>query len=51
MQRDLLKLSTDSEQILVQNSSHYINEDKPKVIVEAVRNMISKTKLLHADIE
>lgn len=51
MQRDLLKLSTDSEQILVPNSSHYINEDKPEVIVEAVRNMISKAKLLHPDIE
>ena len=44
MQNGLLKLSTDSEQILVPNSSHYINEDQPKVIVEAIKNMISKTK-------
>jgi pimeloyl-ACP methyl ester carboxylesterase len=45
MQKDLLKLSTDSEQILVPNSSHYINEDQPEVIIETVKNMISKTKL------
>jgi len=45
MQKDLLNLSTNSEQILVYNSSHYINEDRPEVIIEAVKNMISKTKL------
>lgn len=44
MQKDLLKLSTDSEQILVPNSSHYINEDQPKVIIEAIKSMIAKTK-------
>jgi len=43
MQRDLLTLSTDSEQILVPDSNHYINEDQPDVIIEAVRNMIKKT--------
>ncbi|MCX6239709.1 MAG: alpha/beta hydrolase [Bacteroidia bacterium] len=45
MQKDLLKLSTNSEQILVTNSSHYINEDQPKIIITAVKNMISKTRL------
>lgn len=45
MQKDLLKLSKDSEQILVPNSSHYINEDQPEVIVEAIKRMILKTKL------
>ncbi len=49
MQKDLLKLSTDSEQILVPNSSHYINEDQPKVIIEAIKNMISKTKQSNAE--
>ncbi len=49
MQKDLLKLSTDSEQILVPNSSHYINEDQPKVIIEAIKNMISKTKQANAE--
>jgi len=45
MQKDFLKLSTDSEQILVPNSGHYINEDQPDAIIEAVQNMISKTQL------
>jgi len=51
MQKDLLKLSTKSEQILVSNSSHYINEDQPEVIIEAVKKMITKTKLSKVDIE
>ena len=45
MQADTLKLSTQSEQILVTNSGHYINEDQPEAIIEAVKKMISKTKL------
>jgi pimeloyl-ACP methyl ester carboxylesterase len=45
MQKDLLKLSTDNKQILVPNSSHYINQDQPEIIIEAVKNMISKTNL------
>jgi len=49
MQKDLLKLSTDSEQILVPNSSHYINEDQPKVIIEVIKNMISKTNQSNAE--
>jgi len=42
MQKDLLKFSTDSKQILVPNSSHYINQDQPKVIEDAVKSMITK---------
>jgi pimeloyl-ACP methyl ester carboxylesterase len=49
MQKDLLKLSTNSEQILVPNSSHYINEDQPEVIIEAVKKMILKTKLANVE--
>ena len=45
MQTDNLKLSTQSEQILVPNSGHYINEDQPEAIIDAVKKMISKTKL------
>ncbi len=44
MQRDMLKLSTNSKQILVPNSSHYINQDQPKVIEDAVKNMQSELK-------
>ena len=44
MQKDLLKFSTNSKQIQVSNSSHYINQDQPNVIIEAVKNMILETK-------
>lgn len=43
MQHDLLKLSTDSRQTQVPNSSHYINQDQPQVIVQAAKEMIFKT--------
>jgi hypothetical protein len=29
--------------MLVPNSGHYINEDQPKAIIDAVKRMISKT--------
>jgi pimeloyl-ACP methyl ester carboxylesterase len=44
MQNDLLTLSTDSKQVLVVNSGHYINEDQPDVIVEAIRSMVQRVK-------
>ncbi len=43
MQKDLLKLSTQSEQILAPNSSHYINEDRPDIIIDAIKKMITYT--------
>ncbi|OBX19024.1 hypothetical protein A9996_18930 [Gelidibacter algens] len=45
MQKDLLKLSTNSKQIRVPNSGHYINQDQPDVIIGAIKSMISETKL------
>ncbi|PIF44941.1 pimeloyl-ACP methyl ester carboxylesterase [Chryseobacterium sp. 52] len=44
MQKDLLNLSTDSKQILVPGSGHYINQDQPMVIEEAVNEMYHKVK-------
>lgn len=44
MQHDLLSLSTQSEQVLVDKTGHYINEDKPEVLVEVIRKMINKTR-------
>jgi len=49
MQKDLLNLSTDSEQILVPNSSHYITEDQPIVIIDVIKKMISKNNLSNAE--
>ena len=45
MQKDLLQLSTNSKHILVPNSSHYINQDKPEVIENAINDMINKLRL------
>lgn len=42
MQKDLLKLSTDSKQIEVPNSTHYINQDQPQAIVASIKELISK---------
>jgi len=42
MQKDFLLLSTNSKQILVSNSGHYINQEQPKVIENAINDMIKK---------
>ncbi|MDH6250356.1 pimeloyl-ACP methyl ester carboxylesterase [Chryseobacterium sp. H1D6B] len=42
MQKDLLFLSTDSRQILIPDSGHYINQEQPKAIEDAVNDMVSK---------
>lgn len=42
MQKDFLLLSTDSKQILVPNSGHYINQEQPTVIENAINDMVNK---------
>ncbi|RLJ80263.1 alpha/beta hydrolase [Pedobacter alluvionis] len=42
MQKDFLLLSTESKQILVPNSGHYINQEQPKVIESAINDMVNK---------
>ncbi|WP_448138482.1 alpha/beta fold hydrolase [Sphingobacterium siyangense] len=42
MQKDFLRLSTDSKQILVPNSGHYINQDNPEVVEKVINNMVDK---------
>jgi pimeloyl-ACP methyl ester carboxylesterase len=42
MQNDFLLLSTDSKQIFVANSGHYINQDQPKAIENAINEMVKK---------
>ena len=41
MQMDFLLLSTASKQILVPNSGHYINQEQPKVIEDAINEMVN----------
>jgi len=45
MQKDFLLLSTDSKQILVPDSGHYINQDNPKAVENAINDMVDK--ILH----
>ncbi|GAA0886452.1 alpha/beta hydrolase [Sphingobacterium siyangense subsp. cladoniae] len=42
MQKDFLLLSSDSKQILVPNSGHYINQEQPKAIENAINDMVFK---------
>ena len=47
MQNDFLLLSTNSRQTFVPNSGHYINQEQPKFIENAINEMldnISKQK-------
>ncbi|MCK6543259.1 alpha/beta hydrolase [bacterium] len=44
MQKDMLSLSSNSKQILVPHSGHYIHEDQPSAIVEVIKEMISETR-------
>lgn len=45
MQKDLLNFSTNSQQILVPNSGHYIHEDQPKIIIESINELISEIEI------
>lgn len=47
MQKDLLLLSSESKQILVPNSGHYINQEQPKVIENAINDMVNQIKNKH----
>ncbi|WP_174733195.1 alpha/beta fold hydrolase [Mesobacillus harenae] len=40
MQRELLQISSNSEFIIAENSAHYIQNDEPEVIVNAIKRLI-----------
>ena len=42
MQKDFLLLSKNSKQILVPKSGHYINQEQPKVLENAISDMVNK---------
>ncbi|MBA4849360.1 alpha/beta fold hydrolase [Emticicia sp. BO119] len=41
-QKDLMKLSSQSKQIIAHNSGHHIQLDEPDVVVAAIRDMVMK---------
>jgi len=44
MQEDLARLSTRGTQEIVKNSSHYIQIDRPDVVVDAVRTVVERAR-------
>lgn len=48
MQEELSHLSTRGTQTVAKNSSHYIQIDRPDVVVEAVRNVVDQARLAQA---
>jgi pimeloyl-ACP methyl ester carboxylesterase len=44
MQEDLAHLSTQGTQAIAQNSSHYIQNDRPDMVINAVRNVVEKAR-------
>jgi len=41
LQKELLELSTDSEQILATESGHYVQLDEPELVIKTIRKLIS----------
>ena len=44
LQSDLLKLSTNSKQVIAQQSSHYIQTDQPDLVIESIQEMVEKIR-------
>ncbi|MBU3142812.1 alpha/beta fold hydrolase [Clostridium sp. CF012] len=44
-QNDLVSLSDYSKHIIVEDSSHYIQKDKPQVVIDAIKGIIKKITL------
>ncbi|MBM7702963.1 alpha/beta fold hydrolase [Metabacillus iocasae] len=42
MQEELLNISTNSEFIIAKNSTHYIQNDEPSVVINAIKHLIAK---------
>lgn len=42
MQKEILKISSNSEFIMAENSAHYIQNDEPEVVISAIKTLIDK---------
>jgi pimeloyl-ACP methyl ester carboxylesterase len=49
MQQELARLSTQSKRTIAKNSGHYIQLDRPDVVVEAVRNVVEQIRRAQSD--
>jgi pimeloyl-ACP methyl ester carboxylesterase len=46
MQNELAQLSTRGRHIIAKNSGHYIQLDRPDIVVDAVRQVINQVREL-----
>jgi hypothetical protein len=44
MQEELAHLSTRGTQTVAKNSAHYIQIDRPDVVIDAVRNVVEQAR-------
>jgi len=44
LQKDLLKLSTNSKQIIAKKSGHNIHIDEPHIVVKAIKKLVKMKK-------
>ena len=47
MQEELAHLSTRGTQTVAKNSAHYIQSDRPDVVIDAVRNVVEQARQAH----
>lgn len=50
MQEELAHLSSQGTQVIAKNSSHYIQLDRPDVVIDGVRNVVQQARQLHAQL-
>lgn len=43
LQKDLLNLSTNSEQILAKESGHYVQLEQPEIVISLIRDLVKKS--------
>jgi pimeloyl-ACP methyl ester carboxylesterase len=48
MQMELARLSTRGTQVIAKNSGHYIQLDRPDVVIEGIRNVIGQVRAVGA---
>jgi pimeloyl-ACP methyl ester carboxylesterase len=44
MQKELAQLSTRSTQVIAKNSGHYIQLDRPDLVIDAVHNIVEQSR-------
>ena len=49
MQKELAQLSTRSTQVIAKNSGHYIQLDRPDVVISAVRRVVDQVRQAQSD--